>query len=283
MLSSLLAVKRWLVLPSLICLMLSNTLLAAQRIVVLAPDLVENVFAIGAGDRIVGRISGANYPEEILNVPIVGDHQLLNYEAILSLAPDIVLAWKGGNPERQLQHLESLGLSVERIETSRLSDLPKQFRFLGDLLDRQKTGESLATEFELRRQELKADSDRPKLSVFYELWHDPLLTVNQSSWINDLLEQCGAVNPFSASIEAVPQVSFEAVLSEEVDLIIGGNELPKNWRNKWYEWVNIPAVAENRLYTVNSDHLHRLTSRTLIAMEEVCQLIAGVPLVHGVN
>lgn len=263
--------------------MLSDTLLAAQRIVVLAPDLAENVFAIGAGDRIVGRISGANYPKEILNVPIVGDHQLLSYEAILSLAPDIVLAWKGGNPERQLQHLESLGVSVARIETSRLSDLPKQFRFLGDLLDRQKAAERLATDFESRRQALKADPNRPKLSVFYELWHDPLLTVNQSSWINDLLEDCGGVNPFAASIEAVPQVSFESVLSEGVDLIIGGDELPKNWRDKWSEWGNIPAVAENRLYTIDSDHLHRLTSRTLIAMGDVCQLIAGVPLAHGVK
>lgn len=283
MLPSLFAVKYWLVLPSSICFMLSNTLSAAPQIVVLAPDLAENVFAIGAGDSIVGRISGANYPEEILNVPTVGDHQLLNYEAILSLAPDIVLAWKGGNPERQLQHLESLGISVQRIETSRLSDLPKQFRFLGALLDRQTAAERLATDFESRIRALKADPNRPKISVFYELWHDPLLTVNQSSWINDLLEQCGAINPFAASIEAVPQVSFEAVLNEGVDLIIGGDELPKNWRDKWSEWVNITAVAENRLYTINTDHLHRLTSRTLIAMKEVCQLIADVPLAHGVN
>ncbi len=244
---------------------------AAQRVVVLAPDLVENIFTLGAGAQMVGRVSGADYPERALSIPVVGDYQGLNYEAILAVKPDLVIAWKEGSPAVQLEKLESLGLRVERISSSRISDLPKQFLRLGEVLGVPEKGKIIATRIERQLQDYqRRDSG---VRVFYELWSNPLLTVNHTSWINDVVQICGADNPFSNQPESVPQIALEAVLQQQVDMILGSSELPDNWKAKWLAWPSLPAVKHNKLYTVNADYLHRLTLRTLKGIDEVCHLL----------
>lgn len=239
------------------------------RLVVLAPDLANNLVMMEASEQIVGIIANPSLQALLPEAAVVGDHQLLNVEQILGLEPDWVIAWEGGNPESQLQRLESLGLNLLRIRTERLTDLPKQWSQFGVLLDHEPQAERLIAQFEQGLAELQKRDAKP-VRLFYELWHDPLMSLNDSSWIADIFELCGAENILGASYEAYPQIGEEAVLAGNVELILASSELPEHWREKWRKWPQIPAVAQDQLYTVNADYLHQLTLNTLRGVREVC-------------
>lgn len=242
------------------------------RLVVLAPDLAQNLIALGAAAQIEGIIANPRLEQQLPGAEVVGDHQLLNIEKILSIKPDWVIAWQGGNPESQLRRLESLGVRLLRVKTERLEDFPAQLELYGELLGRQAEAEELIQQFlsEIERYEVKTGAE---VRLFYELWHSPLMTLNDSSWIAEIFTLCGATNALGNAIEAYPQVSDEAVLAEDIDLILGSSELPKNWHEKWRKWPQIPAVAADQIYTVNADYLHQLTLDTVKGVEQVCQAV----------
>lgn len=245
---------------------------SAERLVVLAPDITRNLIALGAEANIVGIIENSDLQARLPNAEIVGDYQLLNIEAILALEPDLVVAWQGGNPEPQLQRLETLGLSLVRIKSEKLTDLPEQWRRLGELLDRQLRAEELIAEFNTTLQQLSAKDRRP-VRTFYELWHQPLMSVNGQGWLGEILTLCGAQNILHNAVAAYPQVSVEAVLAAETELILASNELPEDWRAAWRNWPQIPAVTQDQLYTVEADYLHQLTLETLIGVSQVCSAV----------
>lgn len=252
---------------------LSSNSYAQLRLIVLSPELGENVYSLGAGDQIVGRIESADYPPSIKSVPSVGDYQTLNAEKILSLAPDLVLAWSGGNPERQLDHLESLGLTVVRFKPQRLSDIATQLTELGELLNRESAATLLTDDFFNRLNQLASMSVDEPLPVFYQLWHDPLLTVNRKSWITEAITLCGGVNIFKDLPEPAPNVNIESVIWANPSLIIGSSELPEDWPSMWTPWKSIKAVANQQFVTIDADQMHRLTLRTLEGVDELCKAI----------
>ncbi|HEY7775405.1 MAG TPA: helical backbone metal receptor, partial [Kineobactrum sp.] len=164
----------------------------AQRIVALAPHIVENLFSAGAGSRLVGVVSYSNFPEAARNLPQVGSYNAFSLEQIIAVQPDLILMWGSGNGAGALEKLERLGIPVYVSELRELADIPDSIRRLGVL-----AGTTASSEVEARRLEqafaglaARYQGSRP-LSVFYQIWHEPLQTVNGDHLISQVIGLCG--------------------------------------------------------------------------------------------
>ena len=242
------------------------------RLVVLAPDIAHNLIAIGAGDNIVGIIDNPALKTTLPQAQVVGDYQLINIESVLSLEPDYIIVWDGGNSEVQLSRLEALGFKLVRVKSNRLEDLPKQWQQLAELVGKETNAAQMSAQFSHALEQFDARSQQ-SVRVFYQLWHSPLMSVNREGLISEILTLCGAENVMALASEPYPQIGTETVLAAEVDLILASDEAPDDWPLRWKNWPDIPAVKHDQLYTVETDYLHQLTNDTLKGINQVCSAV----------
>lgn len=244
----------------------------AQRIIALSPHLVEQLYSIGVGDKIVGTTEHADYPHQARSIPRVGNYAQLQVEKILALKPDLVLAWTDGNPPADINKLRQFGLNVIDSNPLLLTDIAKELRVLGQLTGAEDKAEQQAQWMEKGLAELRQRySTQQKVIVFYELWQQPLSTVAQKAWPQQQLELCGASNPFAKAVGDYPQVSIEHVVASQPQLIIqpvSVNE-PRTLLD-WSRWPAIPAVKYQQFSQPNSDLVHRTTSRMLQGVRQLC-------------
>ncbi|WP_299198673.1 cobalamin-binding protein [uncultured Amphritea sp.] len=243
----------------------------ARRVIALSPHITENLFAIGAGDYVIGVVSHSDYPSEALNIPVIGDSQSFNLEAIIAMKPDLVVAWAGGNPQLPLQRLEQMGIPVYYSDPKVFSDIPYNLRALGQLLQLPQA-EAQAVLFEQRLATLQRRySDRTKLRVFYQLWYQPLMTVNHSQMIDQVIRLCGGENPFSGHREAIPRLGVESVLLTDPQIILTGENVPEGWERQWQAWPELTASRYGQFYRLNEDRLYRPTLRLLDGAQQMCE------------
>jgi vitamin B12 transport system substrate-binding protein len=245
---------------------------SAQRIIALSPHLVEQLYSIGVGDRIIGTTDHADYPEQAKNITRVGNYNHLQVEKILALKPDLILAWTDGNPPADIAKLRQLGLNVVDSNPLHLTDIAKELRLLGLHTGAAEAAEQQALLMEQGLTELrKTYSNKAKVRVFYELWQQPLSTVAQNAWPQQQLALCGAENPFSTAIGDYPQVSLEQVVATMPQLIIqpvSVNE-PRALLD-WSRWTAVPAVKYQQFSQPDSDLVHRTSSRMLSGVRQLC-------------
>ena len=195
----------------------------ARRVISLAPHLTELMFAIGAGDRVVGTVEYADFPEAARRVPRVGDSALLDLERIVAMKPDLLLVWRHGNSPQQLQRLAALKLPTYASEARTLADIARTLRDLGQLTGVPDQAARRAAAFEAEVSALQARyAGRRRIDVFYQIWNPPLITVNGEHLISQMLELCGAHNVFAAERLLTPTVTEEAVLQANPDAIVAG-------------------------------------------------------------
>jgi iron complex transport system substrate-binding protein len=235
----------------------------AQRIIALAPHLAEIVFAVGAGDKLVGVVRFSDYPPAAQRLPLVGDAARIDLERIVQLDPDLVLAWRSGNSPRDVMRLEQLGLRVFVTEPVQLADIPQLMRRVGELAGRARQAEREAHEFMNKINNLrKSREGSPAVRVFYEIWHRPLLTVNGAHLISDVIALCGGQNVFAHAPALTPEVSLEAVLAARPSVILGGssaggeNEFAARWGA-----VAVPQLRSMPAFYVAPDLIQRQTPR----------------------
>jgi iron complex transport system substrate-binding protein len=251
----------------------------ARRIVSLAPHLTELRFAVGAGDRVVGTVAYSDFPEAARRVPRVGDSSLLDLERIVALQPDLVLVWRHGNSPQQLQRLAALKLPTYAHEARALADISRGLRDLGVLTGRAAEATQRAEAFDRAVADLRGRyAQRTRLRVFYQVWPQPLMTLNGEHLISQMLDLCGADNVFAAQRLLTPTVTEEAVLLADPDAIVtgwnpayGGAPL-----SSWQRLGALRAVRNGQLLTVNPDHLHRQSDRVLDGARELCEKLDGV-------
>ena len=169
----------------------------ARRIVSLVPHATENLFAAGAGDRIVGVVEYSDYPEAAKRITRVGDYAHPDLEAIAALKPDLVVVWQSG--QAALAHrFTRLGLPVFQTQPDRLEDIPENIEKFGRLAGSEAVARRVAADFRQRLAALRQRySARPNVAVFYQTWNRPLLTVGGSQIISDVIRLCGATNLFA--------------------------------------------------------------------------------------
>ncbi len=250
----------------------------AQRIISLAPHATELVYIAGGGKQIVAAVDFSDYPPQAKQLPRVGSYEKLDIEAILALQPDLVIAWQSGNPKEEFNHLMQLGLNVFITEASAFEDIADNIRKLGQLLDTQQVANHQADMYLQQLEQLRQDyKGRASVRVFYQVWNDPLFTVNGKHLINRVIELCGGVNVFSDLDVLAPRISVEAVIERDPDVIVAGlNEDRHDWLSGWQKWHGMKAVKNGHVYGVNADLIVRQTPRILQGARQVCEAIDKV-------
>ncbi|MFO1221763.1 MAG: cobalamin-binding protein [Burkholderiaceae bacterium] len=251
----------------------------ARRVVSLAPHLTELMFAVGAGDRVVGTVEYADFPDAAKRLPRVGDSALLDLERIAALQPDLVLVWRHGNSPQQLQRLATLRLPTYASEARTLADIARTLRDLGVLAGTQAVAGQRAQQFEDAVAALRARyAGRRPLQVFYQIWSQPLITINGEHLISQVLGLCGAHNVFAGQKLLTPTVTEEAVLLADPDAIVAGwsDSYGPSPLARWRRLSALRAVRQGHLLQVDPDLLHRQSDRVVLGARELCEKLDAV-------
>lgn len=247
--------------------------IAAERIISLAPSSTEMLYAIGAGSKLIATVEHSDYPPQARKLPHIGNYHSINIEKIVALKPDLIVAWPEGNPAAQLALLEQLKLNIHYTRASSLDALAIELAALGQATGNSQQANELA---QITRQELnklKQDyQDKKKVSLFYQVWPEPLMSVSNKNWLGDAIKLCGAENIFANNLQAFPLVSKEKVLLADPQIMIAA-EKNHGALKHWQQWSQLSAVKNQQLYTINPDHIHRFGPRLLLGVQELCKAI----------
>lgn len=245
----------------------------ARRIVSLAPNITEVVYAAGAGDRLVGTVEFSDYPIAAKKLPRVGSYARINIEAVAALKPDLVLAWDSGNLPASVAQLRKLAIPVFVTEPKTLEDIPRDIERYGRLAGTETASRQAAGEFRRKLAGLHGRyAGGTPVRMFYEVWDEPLMTVNSKQIISDVIRLCGGVNVFADLPTLAPTVSVEAVLAANPDAIIAGGMGERNaaWLEPWKKWPRLKATAQGNLFFIDPNLLQRHTPRLLEGAEQLC-------------
>ncbi|MBC3206723.1 cobalamin-binding protein [Pseudomonas sp. SWRI111] len=257
---------------AILLLALSSPALAALRVVSLAPSLSEIVVELDSADLLVGVLDAGERPAPIADIPSVGRYGQLDMERLLSLTPDLLLLWPGSVGPAQRDQLKRLGIPTFVAEPHTLDQLTAQIEAIARQLGRPERGVKRAAEL---RQTLDALRQRYRrdvpLRVFYQVWDKPLYTVGGGQIISDALQVCGARNVFDDLNLPAPQVSVEAVLQRDPEVILAGDQAQLE---AWKVWPQVAAVRQGRLLRVSDKGLERPSGQMIEATAKLCRLIA---------
>jgi iron complex transport system substrate-binding protein len=248
----------------------------AKRIISLAPNITEILFHIGAGSSIVGADEYSNYPSAAQSIMRVNNHSIANYELIISLQPELVVAWHSGNGIDIIERLRDLGLPVFVLEISTMDQIPVLYQKLGQLTGNTKKSEEAAKLFSERLDSLRSKyAGRNKVKSFYQIWDDPIMTLNEKHLVSDVINLCGGDNVFSGAVPLVPQVNIESIIAANPEVILssGSEARVKSWRQKWSRWPSIKAVRQGHMYLIPPDLMQRQSNRILDGADYVCQFL----------
>lgn len=243
----------------------------AQRIITLTPHLTELVFAAGAGTHLAGVARFSNHPEAARSLPVVSDAGQFDTEGLLAMKPDLVLAWKNGTPSAVVTRLENAGLPVFVAESARLEDVAHGIEAIAMLAGTREEGIRARDAYNAGLRDLRARrySGAP-VRVFYEIWPQPLMTVNDAHIISDVLALCGGVNVFGALRSLTPEVSREALLVARPEVALGGSsaETATGFAARWAGLP--PPLAAIPAHHIAPDLIQRPTPRLLDGARLVC-------------
>lgn len=246
-----------------------------MRIVSLAPSHTEILFALGVGDRVVGRTDFCDYPEEVSDIPSVGGYSQPSLESIMAVEPDLVLASFGTSKEL-IDQLRNLGISVLGYNPETLDDVLKMIWEIGKVTGVEENAALLIENLKERIAAVKRlvkDADRPL--VFWEVWHDPLYTAGPNTFINDLITLAGGRNLAADADSPWPVYSLEVLLAKNPDIYIAT-------KDQWSDPGNISerpgydqlkAVKNGRVYVINANNVNRPGPRLVDGLEELVKII----------
>ena len=246
------------------------------RIIALAPHIVENLFAIGAGDNIVGTVDYADYPSEAQSIERIGGYYGISLEKVLALKPDLVIAWKSGNQSEDLAQIERLGIKVYLSNPTTIAGVADELLTFGEFTGNIDQSQQAANAFTQKLNAIvKSQQDKKNITGFYQLWAEPMMTVSKNTWISQLIETCHVSNVFAQSVTDYPQISIENVIVTKPQVIIIPDEKSKTPQPivNWQKWPEVPAVKNDQFISVNADLLHRFTPRMLDGLADMCDKI----------
>ncbi|MBI1424642.1 MAG: ABC transporter substrate-binding protein [Gammaproteobacteria bacterium] len=246
----------------------------ATRVITLAPNLTELMFDLGVADRIVATVQFSDYPVAAKQIPRIGSSSSLNLEALLAHHPDLVLAWESGNNPQQLHAIERLGIPVYRNQPHRLQDISSTLIKLGQMFGVEKRAETLAHGMDARIAQLRHEyAQRKPITGFYQIWDEPIYTVNGQHIISDVMDLCGVRNVFADAPILAPVVTLEAVLARNPQMIISGGSAKIRAQNlsMWRAWPQLTAVRAGNLFYIDADLMQRTTPRILEGANILCR------------
>jgi iron complex transport system substrate-binding protein len=250
----------------------------AQRVISLAPHITEMIYAAGGGAKLVGAVSYSDYPPEAKQLPRVGDNKALDLERIVALKPDLIVVWRHGNAQRQIDRLRELHIPLYFSEPHHLDDVAVALTKLGQLLGTSPSADDAARAYRQEIAKLRTRySAQPSVSVFYQVWDEPLMTLNGEHMISDVIALCGGRNVFAKLEPLVPTVSTEAVLAANPEAIVTAApgatkpDRPLPSLDKWKAWPAMTAVARNNLFAIDGDLINRPAPRLAQGAAQLCE------------
>jgi len=246
----------------------------ATRIISLTPHLTELAFAAGAGGKLVGVSAVSDYPVGARQLPVIGDYSKIDLERVALLKPDLILAWISGNPRGDVERLEQLGFKVLALEPRKLDDIARHLLLIGELVGTGYEATRAASQYrsQIRLLESKYRA-RQAVTVFYEIWHQPLMTIGQAHLVSRAIELCGGRNIFADLAGLNPSVSMEALLARNPQAIVASGALNEREARlaPWREMKELEAVRHAQVFYLNADTLHRATPRMAQGIGELCE------------
>jgi ABC-type Fe3+-hydroxamate transport system substrate-binding protein len=244
-----------------------------QRVVSLNPATTDLVFALGAGDRLVGRTHWDAYPAEALKVPDLGSGIRPNVEAVLGAKPDLVLLYASNDNRPAARELRAAGVNTLSLKIDHIADFYRASRVIGALLGDSARGAAVADSVE-RTLKMVRDKTRslPRPTVFWHIWDAPLITIGRGSYMHELVEIAGGTNVYGDMAEPSPTVSIEDVLKRNPDFIISGPEgSPKIAADP--RWAEAGAVKAKHILVVDTAIVGRPSVRLGEAAVSIAKLL----------
>lgn len=251
----------------------------ARRVVSLAPHITENLFSAGVGDRIVGTVNYSDYPEAARAIPQVGGYDNVNIELIHVLKPDLIIVWEEGNQKVQYDQLQALGYTIYVDYPRDFEGIARSIRNFGILTGNEAAAYAAAANLlDSMRGLRERFGSRAPVTAFYQVWPEPLITVNDRQIIGQSIRLCGGRNIFAQLDSLSPSVSIEDVLAADPEVIIasGMNEQRPEWLDEWTRWPFLRAIREGHLFFIPPDVIQRHTTRLLEGTTLLCEQLEQV-------
>lgn len=246
------------------------------RVVSLIPATTEMVQALGAGDRLAARTDYDHDPS-LAHLPSVGQGLTPDLEWLLSIGTDLVVAWPDAQARSLVERLGTLGIPAYGASLDRLENVFRTIRHLGTLLDLEEAADSLVRSIESEFSEVRAAvADRERPRVLYLVWFDPPRTAGPGSFIDELIEIAGGENVFGDAAAAWPQVSVEAIVARDPDVIVlpyGESDASLHRVRAAPGWRDLRAVRDGRIYEVNADVFNRPGPRVGYLAREFARML----------
>jgi iron complex transport system substrate-binding protein len=248
------------------------------RIISLAPNITEILFAVGAGKKIVGVSEFSNYPPEAVGLPMVGSYIKPNLEAIIALKPDLVIATADGEKRVEINRLASLGVPVYIINPRTIAGVISTVREIGRLAGREKEAEKTAQEMERAVTEIKKRVlDLAPVTTLLVVNTNPLITVNGNTFQDEMIRTAGGKNIAAKESIRYPTLTYEEVVVRAPEVIIITTMSPdEDYRSvtaSWSRFGTVPAVKKGRVFVIDSDIVDRPSPRMVQGLEELSRLL----------
>ncbi|WP_413739248.1 vitamin B12 ABC transporter substrate-binding protein BtuF [Sodalis sp. RH21] len=247
---------------------------AAQRVISLAPHTTELAYAAGMGDVLVAASAWSDYPPAAKRLEQVASWQGINVERVLALKPDLILAWRGGNPQRQLDQLAAFGIPIIYIDPLSVEDMARALDNLAGYSPHPEQARQAARALRRQVADLKQRyAGNPATRVFLQFGAQPLFTAGKQTLQSQILSLCGARNIFADSPVPWPQIGREQVLARRPQLIViaGDKARIPVTQAFWRPQLTVPVIA------LNEDWFNRGGPRILLAAQQLCQQLASAP------
>jgi ABC-type Fe3+-hydroxamate transport system substrate-binding protein len=207
----------------------------------------------------------------------VATHHSVDLEAILLLHPDLIIAWADS---RYIAQLKKLPIPLYLNKPTKILDIPKILTRLGCLTGHVEQSNKVANDFYQRYTLLKnKNKDKKNITLFYQIWFNPLMTVTQKSWIDDAITTCGAKNIFAELPGVAPIVNLEAVIQADPEVILA-SDADLDFKKHWASWKRIRAVKNQNLYTIPADFVERASVRLLDGVAMICGIVGHLSCQH---
>ncbi|EMA3641477.1 MULTISPECIES: vitamin B12 ABC transporter substrate-binding protein BtuF [Providencia] len=258
---------------ALLLLLFFNTSVVADtkhRVISLSPANTELAYAAGLGESLIAVSAYSDYPAEAKQLEQVSDWQGLNVERIVALKPDLILAWRGGNPQRPLDQLAALGIPIIYFDPQSVEGVISAIEQLAKYSPQPQIAQQSVLSMREQLNQLKqryAKQERPKKRVFIQLGTQPLFSTGSNTIQNDIVSMCGGENIFANSAVPWPQVSREQVIARQPEMIVmTGTETQETAvRQFWQTQLSIPIIR------LNEDWFHRAGPRVVLAAQSLCE------------
>jgi iron complex transport system substrate-binding protein len=250
-----------------------------KRIVSLAPSVTETLFAIGAGEQLVGICTFCDFPREVERIDRIGAYITPNVEAIVAKRPDVVIGVPPNNPEA-IMALQRLGLRVIVVRVETIAEIEAAIRTVAQEAGREAAGERLLADMQQRMADVRQRlAGAPQRRVLMVVGQTPLIAVGSGIFLDELIRQAQGINIAASARQPWPHLSLEVVVASQPEVIIDGSMGSEEKQDSdqrlgiWRNFPTLPAVRDGRLYGRLSYAILRPGPRLPEAFEEIARLI----------